>query len=259
MRQREAAVRVIIPEILGIDEAIEEIGEDGITYGLTELGLLVNRFFISGRFTGKMDENDRSIVKVKDSFNELSLYIGTYYSDNLELLEELTENDPVFVIGKVSISNSQSQFSKRFYAENIVKISEIERKYLEAKAVLFLKERVTKISRAISSGMKEKEELSTLMNSEKIGTGLFRRFGLKGSVDVEKFSDLIDTFLEGVGRGNRETILSEIKNYREISLEEIADKFEGRIPREVLENEIRNLMNDGEIMEIKSGMYRYIP
>jgi len=259
MRQREAAVRVIIPEILGIDEVIEETGEDSITYGLTELGLLVNRFLIAGRFAGRMDEDDRSIVKVKDSFNEVSIYIGTYYSDNLELLEELTENDPVFVIGKVSVSKSQSQFSKRFYAENIVKISEIERKYLEAKAVFFLKDRVTKISRAISSGMREREELATLMNSEKIGTGLYRRFGLKGSVDVEKFSDLIETFLEGIGRGDREMILGEIKNYREISIDEIADKFEGKIPREVLEDEIRNLMNEGEIMEVKSGIYRYVP
>lgn len=97
------------------------------------------------------------------------------------------------------------------------------------------------------------------MNSEKNGLGIFKRFESKGSVDIEKFRDQVDTFLAGVNKGNKESILKEIKNFREISLNEIIDKFEGKIPREELEDEIRNLMNDGEIMEIKTGIYRYVP
>ena len=89
--------------------------------------------------------------------------------------------------------------------------------------------------------------------------GLSRRFEVKGSIDVEKFSEQVSSFLQQVNRGNRESILREIKNFREISMAEIADKFEGKIPREELEEEIRNLMNDGEIMEIKTGIYRYVP
>ena len=122
-----------------------------------------------------------------------------------------------------------------------------------------MNERVKKISRAISSGMREKEELAALLNSYRNGLGLHTRFELKGSIDVEKFSDQVEVFLRGVNKGNRESILKEIKNYREISLEEIVDKFGGRIPKEELEDEIRNLMNDGEIMEIKTGIYRYVP
>lgn len=258
MRQREPAVRITIPELLGIDDSFQEEGEDGTTFGLSEVGLLINRFLVAGKFVAKMDEDERSMIKVKDSFNEMSLYIGTYYSDSLEVLEELSEDDPIFVIGKVSISNSQSQFSKRFYAENVVKIKEIERKHLEAISVSFLNRRVNNISRAISSGMRDRDELSALMASEKLGLGLSRRFETKGSVDVEKFSGQINSFLEQLGRGNRETILNEIKNYREISIAEIADRFEGKIPREELEDEIRNLMSDGEIMEIKTGIYRYV-
>ncbi|MCL6003384.1 MAG: hypothetical protein M0Z77_08285 [Thermoplasmatales archaeon] len=259
MKQREPAVRISTPELLGMDEIYKEEGEDGTTYGLSELGLLVNRFLLVGKFVGKSDEDERSILRVKDSFNEVSLYVGSYYSDSLELLEELTESDNVLVVGKVSISSAQSQFSKRFYLENISRISELERKYLEAKAVQFLSDRVKKISRAISSGIKEKEELSTLLNSEKNGIGLSRRFELKGSIDVEKFSDQVNIFLQSVNKSNRDSILKEIKNYREISMDEIADKFDGKIPREELENEIRDLMNDGEIMEIKTGIYRYVP
>ena len=259
MRQREPALRITTPELLGIDEVYHESGDDGTTYGLSELGLLVNRFLISGKFVAKMEEDDRSILKIKDSFNEVALSVGSYYSNSLEILEELAENDNVLIVGKVSISNSQSQFSKRFYLENISKISELHRKYFEAKSIQFMSERVKKISRAISSGIREKEELSALMNSERNGTGLFTRFELKGSLDVEKFSDQIEAFLQSVNKGNRESILREIKNYREISLDEMVNKFEAKIPREELEEEIRNLMNDGEIMEIKSGIYRYVP
>lgn len=93
--------------------------------------LLVSRFLVSGKFVGKMNEDERSIIRIKDSFNDVSLYVGSYYSDSLELLEELGEDDNVLVIGKVSISNSQSQFSKRFYLENIRKISELERNTLK--------------------------------------------------------------------------------------------------------------------------------
>ncbi len=259
MKQREPALRMTTPELLGIDESYQESGEDGTTFGLSELGLLVSRFLVSGKFVGKMNEDERSIIRIKDSFNDVSLYVGSYYSDSLELLEELGEDDNVLVIGKVSISNSQSQFSKRFYLETIAKISELERKYFEAKSVQFLSDRVKKISRAISSGVREKEELAALMNSEKNGLGIFKRFESKGSVDIEKFTDQVDTFLAGVNKGNKESILKEIKNFREISLNEIIDKFEGKIPREELEDEIRNLMNDGEIMEIKTGIYRYVP
>ncbi len=258
MKQREPAVRITTPELLGIDEMYQDAGEDETLFGLSELGLLVSRFLISGKFVGKSDEDERVVLRIKDSFNDVSLYVGSYYSDNLEILEELNEGDNVLAVAKVSISTSQSQFSKRFYLENISKISELERKYLEIKNVQFLNERVKKISGAISSGIREKEELQALMNSERNGTGLHRRFELKGSVDVEKFSDQVERFLQGVNKGNKDSILKEIKNYREISLEEIVDKFEGRIPKEELEDEIRNLMNDGEIMEIKTGIYRYI-
>ncbi len=256
MKQREPAVRITTPELLGIDEVYEE---NETSFGLSELGLLINRFLLSGKFVGKSDEDDRPIVRVKDTFNEVSLYVGSYYSDSLEILEELNEDDNVIIVGKVSISNSQSQFSKRFYLENISKATEIERKYFESKAVQFLNDRVKKVARAISSGIRGKEELSVLMDSERNGIGLSRRFEVKGSIDVEKFSEQVSSFLQQVNRGNRESILREIKNFREISLAEIADKFEGKIPRDELEEEIRNLMNDGEIMEIKTGIYRYVP
>ncbi len=258
MKQREPSVRITTTELLGLDETYQEGGEDGTSFGLSELGLLVSRFLVPGKFVGKMDEDERSILKIKDSFNEVSLYVGTYYSDDRGILEELSEGDNVVTVGKVSISNSQSQFSKRFYLESIAKISELERKYLEAESVHFLSERLKKISRAISSGTRDKEELSALMNSDKNGLGLFTRLELKGSIDVEKFSDQVEVFLAGVNKGNKDNILKEIKNYREISIDELADKFEGRMPREELEDEIRNLMNDGEIMEIKTGIYRYV-
>ncbi|MEM0136353.1 MAG: hypothetical protein QXU18_14200 [Thermoplasmatales archaeon] len=256
MKQREPAVRITTPELLGIDE-VYQVAET--SFGLSELGLLVNRFLFAGKFVGKSDENDRIIIRIKDTFNDISLYVGSYYSESLEIFEELTETDNVLVIGKISISNSQSQFSKKFYLENISKISELERKYIEAKSVQFLNERVKKISRAISSGIREKEELSVLMGSERNGIGLFRRFETKGSIDIEKFSDQVGLFLQQVNKGNRDSILREIKNFREISFDEIVGKFEGKIPREELEEEIRNLMNDGEIMEIKTGIYRYVP
>ncbi len=259
MKAREPAVRITSTELLGIDEAYQEEGENGTLYGLSELGLLVNRFLLAGTFTGKSDEDDRPIIRIKDSFNEVMLYVGTYYAESLELLEELSEGDSIMAIAKVSISTAQSTISKRFYLESVKKISEMERRFLEATAVSFLDTRLKKISRAISSGIRGREELVAIMDSEKIGLGLFKRFEMKGSIDVEKFSDLVDSFIRILDKGNRDKILSEIKNYREISLEEIAEKLEGKIPREELEEEIRNLMNDGEIMEIKSGIYRYVP
>ncbi|MGC8562546.1 MAG: hypothetical protein ACP5UZ_03815 [Thermoplasmata archaeon] len=256
MKQREPAVRITTLELLGIDETYEE---NETSFGLSELGLLVNRFLLAGKFVGKSDEDDRSVIRVKDTFNDVSLYVGSYYSDSLEILEELNEDDNVLIVGKVSISNSQSQLSKRFYLENISKTSEMERKYLEAQSVQFLNDRVKKIARAISSGIREKEELAVLMNSERNGTGLFKRFEMNGSVDIEKFSEQVALFLQRVNKGNRDGILNEIKNFREISLNELVDKFDGKIAREELEEEIRNLMNDGEIMEIKTGIYRYVP
>jgi RPA family protein len=259
MKPREPAVRITTPELLGIDETYRDEGDESTSFGLSELGLLVSRFIISGKFVGKSDEDERPILRVKDSFNEVTLYVGSYYSESLEFLEELKENDNVITVGKVSISNAQGQFSKRFYLENISKISELERKYLESKSVQFMNERVKKISRAISSGIREKEELIALLNSYRNGLGLHVRFQLKGSIDVEKFSDQINVFLRNVNQGNRETILKEIKNFREISFEELVDKLGERIPREELEDEIRNLMSDGEIMEIKTGIYRYVP
>ena len=259
MKAREPAVRITTPELLGIDEMYKEEGEDGTSFGLSELGLLVSRFLVSGKFAGKSDEDERPTLRVKDSFNEVTLYVGSYYSESLEALDELKENDDLLVIGKVSVSNSQGQISKRFYLESISKISELERKYLESKSVQFMSERVKKISRAISSGTRDKEELIALLNSQRNGLGVYTRFSLKGSIDVEKFSDQIEVFLRNVNSGNRENILKEIKSYREISFNELVDKLGGRIPREELEEEIRNLMNDGEIMEIKTGIYRYVP
>ena len=47
MKQREPALRMTTPELLGIDESYQESGEDGTTFGLTELGVLVSRFLVS--------------------------------------------------------------------------------------------------------------------------------------------------------------------------------------------------------------------
>ena len=55
-------------------------------------------------------------------------------------------------------------------------------------------------------------------------------------MDIEKFTDQVDTFLAGVNKGNKESILKEIKNFREISLNEIIDKFEGKIPSHFSQN-----------------------
>ncbi len=257
MKSREPSMRVTTPEILGIDESVSE-GADGVTYGLTELGLLVNRFLLSGQFIGKMEEGDMIISRVKDSFNEISLYIGSYFDDSLDLLDELQENDDIIVIGKVSFGSSTDQLSKRFYAESIVKVQETVRKYLEVRAVFFMNERLNKISKAISSGTKEQEEISAIMGSKNLGSGLFKRFQSRGSVDVEKFSALVSSFVEKSGRQTREMVLDKIKKQSSISIEDLQRELNGKMGRELIEQEIRNLMNDGEIMELKSGIYKYV-
>lgn len=258
MKSREPALRVTTPEILGIDESISQ-GDDGVTHGLTELGLLVNRFLLSGKFAGKLDERDITIARVKDTLNEVSLYIGSYYDDSLELLEDLQEGDDVLVVGKASINADRDQFSKRFYAENIIKIPDLERKYLEMRAVSFMNERLNKISKAISSNTKEEEELSALMGSRRLGHGLFMRFQSRGSIDVEKFLALVASFTEGNVKLTREIILNEIKGHGSISVEDLAKSLKGKVSSEEIDQEIRNLMNDGEIMELKSGIYKYVP
>ncbi|MGC8645117.1 MAG: hypothetical protein ACP5UO_02470 [Thermoplasmata archaeon] len=258
MKAREPAFRITSTELLGVDQSIV-MDEGGTALGLTELGLPVSRFMISGKFKGKSEESDRVLIRVSDTFNEVTLNVGNFFSQSLEVFEEIQLEDPVAVIGKVSILKGQSQFSKRFYAESIHKISETEMRYFEGRAVLFLKERTDRIAKAISSGLKEKRELAALMDSERLGFGLSKRFELNGSVDLEKYISLPGLFLESLSRRNREVILAEIRNFREISLEELMKKLGDKINREDIEDEIRNLLNDGEIMEVKTGIYRYIP
>lgn len=259
MNPREPAVRVTVPEILGIDEQTLIDGEGSTKYGLSELGLLVNRFLVAGKFVSRMDEEDKTLIRIKDSFNEFVFNLGDYYKESLELLEELEEGDDVIAIGKVWIGNSEENFSKKFFADSITKVSEQERKYAEATAVSFLDDRVKKISRAISAGTREVDELSVLMGSKRIGYGLSQRFELKNSIDIEKFVAVVNSFVGQSVLGNRETILEEIKKFREISLKEILDKLEDKIPKEEIEENVRDLLLDGEIMEVKTGIYKYIP
>lgn len=259
MSPREPAVRVTVSEILGIDEEAEARGEDKTKYGLSELGLTVNRFLVAAKFVSKMSEDERTIIRVKDSFNEISLYLGEYYKESLEALEELEEGDNVIAIGKLWIGDSKDYFSKKFYADSISKVTEQVRKYAEAKAVSFLNDRIKKISKAISSGIREEDELSILMESKRVGYGLAQRFKLKNSVDIEKFSSIVDSYVAQSVTGIRETILDEMKKFREISMDEMAERLEGKVTREELEENIRNLLLDGEIMEIKTGVFKYIP
>jgi len=81
---------------------------------------------------------------------------------------------------------------------------------------------------------------------------------MNGSVDIEKYISLITQYTESLTEKNREVILGEIKKFREISLDELVGRLGDRLGRETIEEELRNLLNDGEIMEVKTGIYRYI-
>jgi RPA family protein len=258
MREREPAIRITTPEILGIDRAVQH-GEENTKYGLSELGLMVNRFLLGAIFLSKMNEEDRLMVKVKDSFNELLLYVGDYYSESIEALEDLHEGDNLLVIGKVWVSSSAENFTKKFFAENIIKTSESYRKYAEAKAVSFLNRRIKIISRAISTGVKTENELALMMESRRGGIGMAERFSSAGSIDVEKFSALVEEFVLKNLSGTRDAVLDEIKKFREVSVEELAERMEGKVQRNELEEYVRELLLDGEIMEVRTGVYRYVP
>jgi len=257
MKTREPAMRITSTELLGLDQFL--ITDEGNTrIGLTELGLPVSRFLLAGRFSGKSDEGDRMFIRVSDSFNDVTMTVGNFFSQSLEVFDEIGQGETVAVIGKVSIPNTQSQFSKKFFAESIYKIPEAEMKYLEARALLFLKERTDKIAKAISSGLRERGELAALLDSDRLGLGLSKRFEMNGSVDIEKYISLITQYTESLTEKNREVILGEIKKFREISLDELVGRLGDRLGRETIEEELRNLLNDGEIMEVKTGIYRYI-
>ncbi|MEM0141187.1 MAG: hypothetical protein QXN66_04025 [Thermoplasmatales archaeon] len=256
MKPREPAIRITTTELLGIDEMVPDY--EGQTLGLTELGLPLSRFIMAGRYVGRSDENERVMVRISDDLNEVTMLVGNYFSESLEIFEEFEANDPLVIIGKVSFLTGQTQLSKRFYLENIRKISDVEMRYFQASAILFLKERIDKIAKAVSSGMKEKQELSALMDSERLGLGLSKRFELKGSVDVEKFISLVNSFTEGLSKKNKQIVLEEIKGNREISLEELVSRLGDKLSRESIEEELRNLLNEGELMEVRTGIYRYV-
>ncbi|MEM0130089.1 MAG: hypothetical protein QW100_00415 [Thermoplasmatales archaeon] len=256
MKQREPAIRITTTELLGADEVV--VDESGQSLALTELGLPLSRFLLAGKYGGRSDENERILIRVSDYFNDMTLVVGNYFSESLEIFEEISVEDPVVIVGKISLSTAQNQISKRFYLEEIRKASETEMRYFQALAVAFLKERIEKIAKVISSGMRDRQELSALMGSYRLGFGLSKRFELKGSIDVEKFLNLVSSFTERLSRKNRQIVLDEIKESKEISLEELVHRLEGKMSRENIEEELGNLLNDGELMEVRTGVYRYI-
>ncbi|MCL4412142.1 MAG: hypothetical protein M1526_02140 [Candidatus Thermoplasmatota archaeon] len=259
MNEREPAVRASTLELSGIDEMAEYGEERKAKYGLTETGLLVNRFLLGAQYLSKMDEDNRTVVKVKDSFNELFLYVGEFYSQSLEKLDELEQSDDLMVIGKVSLSTNQGYLSKRFYAESIIKISEATRKYLEAETVHNLDSRLRKITKIISAGIRDEDEIAKIMESPRYARGIKERLEKKGSVDIEKFRSSIEHFIDGNKTGNRDVVLNLIKSFREITYEEIIERTENKVGAEEIDQIINNLLAEGEITEIKSGVYKYIP
>lgn len=259
MIEREPAQRVLSSELLGIDEIVTYGEGKQVKYGLTEMGLLVNRFIIGGQFVARNEEDGQTIIKIKDSLNELYLYVGQFYDSDLESLNEIEEGNDVIAIAKLSLSNNQGYLNKRFYAENIVKTSQVTRKFLELTAAQFLQKRVVNISRIITSGIKEKEEIAKILESERLSKGVTERLQRKGSIDVEKFRVIVESIVNKSSIGNREIVLDLIKNFREINYDELYERLSDKISGEELEKIIDNLLAEGEITEIKSGTYKFIP
>ncbi|MEM0346832.1 MAG: hypothetical protein QW340_04085, partial [Thermoplasmatales archaeon] len=75
----------------------------------------------------------------------------------------------------------------------------------------------------------------------------------------EKFLNLVSSFTEKLSRKNRQIVLDEIKESKEISLEELVRRLASKMSRENIEEELGNLLNDGELMEVRTGVYRYVP
>ncbi len=259
MMEREPAQRVLSPELLGIDEIVTSGGEKAVKYGLTEMGLLVNRFLLAGQFISRSDEENQTLVKIKDSLNEVFLYVGQFYDYSLELLDEIEEGNDIIAIGKISISNNQGYISKRFYAEKIFKVSTQERKYAEISSAYFLHQRVINVSRIISSGLRERDEISKVMESERLARGIEERLQRKGSIDIEKFRAIVETVVAKNSIGNRDVVLKLIKDFREITYDELNERLGEEIGSEELEKIVDDLLSEGEITEIKSGTFKYIP
>ncbi|MGC8574401.1 MAG: hypothetical protein ACP5RG_00710 [Thermoplasmata archaeon] len=259
MIEREPAQRVLSPELLGIDEIVTSGEDKAVKYGLSEMGLLINRFMLAGQFTSRSDEEKQTVVKVRDSLNEVFLYVGQFYDYSLELLDEIEEGNDIIAIGKISISNNQGYISKRFYAEKIFKVTSAERKYAEISSAYFLNKRIINVSRIISSGIRERDEISKIMESERLARGIEERLQRKGSIDVEKFRAIVESVVTKSNTGNRDIVLQLIKDFREISYEELNERLSEKIGAEELEKIVENLLSEGEITEIKSGTFKYIP
>ncbi len=259
MIEREPAQRVLSPELLGIDEIVTSGEDKAVKYGLSEMGLLINRFMLAGQFTSRNDEEKQTVVKVRDSLNEVFLYVGQFYDYSLELLDEIEEGNDIIAIGKISISNNQGYISKRFYAEKIFKVTSAERKYAEISSAYFLHKRIINVSRIISSGIRERDEISKIMESERLARGIEERLQRKGSIDVEKFRAIVESVVAKSNTGNRDLVLQLIKDFREISYEELNERLSEKIGAEELEKIVENLLSEGEITEIKSGTFKYIP
>lgn len=259
MMEREPAQRVLSSELLGIDEIVSSGEEKAVKYGLTEMGLLVNRFLIAGQYVSRSDEESQTIVKIKDSLNEVFLYVGQFYDSDIGLLDEIEEENDLIAMGKISISNNQGYLNKRFYAEKIVKVSPNVRRYAEISAAYFLNQRVIHISRIISSGIKEKDEISRIVESERLARGIYERIQRKGSIDVEKFRAIVEAVVSTNTTGNKETVLGLIKNFREITYEDLNERLGDKISTEEVEKIIDDLLAQGEITEIRPGTFKYIP
>ncbi len=225
---------------------------------ITSLGLAFKKFICVGKVMNKMEENDRKILKVGNDTYELYFNIGQFFQGDSEKMWELSIDSKIIISGSLSFKEKNNSLERTLYAENFRSISEVEYSYYQVQAIKFLSDRVKLVSRIVSAGITDYNEIIAVSGSKFIADGIFYRIKENKGFDIAKFESLVTSISSTEEKTTRDTVLDLIKSRGEISLTELINSLGDRISKEEIEEAILDLMSSGEITEFRREIYRYV-
>lgn len=231
---------------------------NGENLSITSLGLAFKKFICVGKVMNKMEENERKILKVGNDTYELYFNIGQFFQGDPEKMWDLSIDTKIIISGSISFKEKNGINERTLYAENFRSISEMEYNYYMIHSLKFLNDRVKLVSRIVSAGITDYNEIIAVSGSQFIAEGIYQRIKENKGFDIAKFESLVASASSNEEKTTRENVLDIIKSRGEISLSELINILGERMSREEIEEAIVDLMSSGEITEFRREIYRYV-
>jgi len=275
-KMRELAWRIFAGEYNEASHVIHGKEEKAPKYVITPMGAKVNRLFIVGVLTdveniGK--EGIRWRARIADPTGIHNVYAEPFNPEAASLLADMEAPSYIAVVGKVRIYEpEEGSIYLSIRAEEVKSVDAFLRDYWIVQAARNLKMRIEAMREAMSMSMPSIRQLRELGYPMRVAEGVIEAIKHYDDIDIDHYEFLLREALSYISIEKKESS-QEVKEaeekvlaiIKELQGEEgaewdavIEQALKQGIEKEVAEEAIANLMEDGIIYEPELGKLKIV-